>query len=183
MVVENRLARPAEFSDADHMKRLLVVSLLMLASTGHAPPAGALETGEIMPDWTLGDAAGRSVDFRQDSAGSASVVLFWMTTCPYCRALMPNLQKLADEFRGRSVKFYALNVWETGDPVAYLEKNGLSFRLLLDADAVARANDVKGTPGLFVVDAEGRVIYQRQSGEDELDVEIGVREALESALN
>lgn len=164
------------------MRRLLLVTLLMFAAGGGVQLVCALEVGEVMPDWTLNDAAGRPVEFRQDSAGSASVVLFWMTTCPYCRALMPNLQTLADEFRGRPVKFYALNVWETGDPVAYLEKNGLSFRLLLDADDVARANDIKGTPGLFVVDADGRVIYKRQPGEDELDVEIGVRDALESEM-
>src|SRR3546814_9228256 len=32
------------------------------------------------------------------SAGRPTVVLFWATWCPYCKALMPHLQSMLDEY-------------------------------------------------------------------------------------
>jgi hypothetical protein len=80
------------------------------------------------------------------------------------------------------VRFYALNVWEDADPAAHLSKHGYEFELLLSAEPAAAAWGVKGTPGLFVVGPDRRVLYRRGSGEDDFDVEIAVRDALSAAL-
>ncbi len=79
--------------------------------------------------------------------------------------------------------FYALNVWEDGDPQEYFQENGFTFRLLLLADLVAEDYGVKGTPGLFVMDQSHRILYIRQSGEDDVDVKIAVREAIKKVLS
>lgn len=145
-------------------------------------PVQALNTNETAPDWRLADTAGIPVDYYADSAGAVSVILFWATWCPFCRTLMPHLQKVADEYSGRPVRFYALDVWEDGDPVAHMKKRGFTFKLLLQADRVAENYGVHGTPGLFVVDPDHRVIYRRGSGEDDFDVVTAVRESIAAAL-
>jgi len=147
-----------------------------------AGTSSALGVGDSAPDWELARPSGTRSNFHDDSPGSVSVVLFWATWCPYCRTLMPHLQRLAGEFEGRPVRFYALNVWEDADPAAHMSKHGFTFELLLAAEQAARAWGVKGTPGLFVVGRDGRVLYVRQSGEDDLDVEIAVRETVSGAL-
>jgi thiol-disulfide isomerase/thioredoxin len=158
-----------------------LATLALLAAYAMACPA--LEPGNMAPDWRLATPGGETLDFHADSAGSASVVLFWATWCPFCRTLMPHLQKLADEFAGDShVRFYALNVWEDADPVAHMRRHGFSFKLLLAAEPAAQAWGVKGTPGLFVLGPDHRVLYQRRAGDDDQDVEIAVREILNSAL-
>ncbi len=134
------------------------------------------------PDWNLGDAQGRSVDYYADSGESVSVILFWATWCPYCRSLMPHLQALANKYKNRAVKFYALNVWEDGDPEEYFRENGYTFRLLLMADLVAEDYGIKGTPGLFVMDQSHQILYIRQAGEDDVDVSTAVREAIQQTL-
>ena len=156
--------------------------LMAVLLTTQAAAGPTLDVGETAPDWTLAHPDGSRVALHADSAGSVAVVLFWATWCPFCRTLMPHLQKLADEFAGQPVHFYALNVWEDGDPAAHMRERGYSFELLLAAEPAARAWGVKGTPGLFVVDADHRVRYVRRSGEDDMDVEIAVREMLKSML-
>lgn len=142
----------------------------------------ALGIGDKAPDWTLLTPAGQQITFNADSRDQVSVVLFWATWCPFCRKLMPHIQTIADEFRGKPVKFYAIDVWEDGDPVAHFNEHGFTFTLLLSSEPVADAWGVKGTPGLFVVDRDRTIVYQRVSGADDLDVEIALRESIAAAL-
>lgn len=164
---------------AHHRRSLLLVLLLLVCLPG---PALAVGVGDQAPDWSLPTPAGEQVEFYAASKDHVSVVLFWATWCPFCRTLMPHVQLVADEFRGKPVKFYAVNVWEDGDPVAHLKEHGFTFTLLLSGDPVAGDWGVLGTPGLFVVDASRTILYQRSSGADDLDVEIALREGIAAAL-
>ena len=158
----------------------LLVRLILLACV----PLGAwaADIGDMAPDWSLKTPAGEKVQYYADSKDQVSVVLFWATWCPYCRTLMPHIQIVADEFKGKPVRFYALDVWEDSDPVAYLKEHGYSFSLLMSAEPVAAAFGVLGTPGLFVVDKSHTIQYMRVSGEDDLDVEIALWETITAAL-
>lgn len=95
-----------------------------------------------------------------DDLGRPTIILFWATWCPYCKALMPHLQSILDEFPGQ-VDVLALSIRDDGDPAATLAEYGFDFTLFTDADAVAEAWGVKGTPGLFLADAGGRVVFDR----------------------
>ncbi len=37
-----------------------------------------------------------------ESLEGPTIILFWATWCPYCKALMPHLQSIVDEFDGRA---------------------------------------------------------------------------------
>ena len=160
--------------------RNMILGLLLLA--GLPDSAAAVGVGDTAPDWSLKSPAGAQVNFYADSKDQVSVILFWATWCPYCRELMPHIQTVADEFKGKPVRFYALNVWEDSDPVAHMQQHGFTFALLLAAEPAADAFGVKGTPGLFVVDKSHVIRYMRVSGEDDLDVEIALRETITAAL-
>lgn len=144
-----------------------------------APPAG---NDAAVPDWTLQTNEGRSINLYNDSDNNVAIILFWATWCPYCRTLMPHLQQVANEYQDKPVKFYALNVWEDGDPVTYMQENNFTFTLLLKSESAAEAYGVKGTPGLFVVDTEHRVRYMRVSGEDDISVKHAVQKAIDVSL-
>ncbi len=133
---------------------------------------------QTVPDWTLESGRGESLNFITHSAGRPAVLLFWATWCPYCRTLMPELDAVRAEFAADEVTFYALNIWETGDPAAYMREQGYGFELLLDADAVAAQYGVKGTPSVLVVDAARRVVYVRKSGTAHAQVARDVRAIL-----
>jgi len=161
------------------MKGLIFAGCLAILSV----PVSADNSGTVVKDWTLTDEAGAAVNYYEDSLDSVSIIMFWATWCPYCRTLMPHLQHIADEFEGRAVKFYALNVWEDGDPQKYFREKGYTFHLLVLADLVAEDYGVRGTPGLFVLDKNHRIVYLRRSGENDNAVEVAVRDAIKRALS
>ncbi|MEO0971822.1 MAG: TlpA disulfide reductase family protein [Pseudomonadota bacterium] len=117
-------------------------------------------TANDAPNWTLTDATGQEYSFHQEHPKGPSIVLFWATWCPYCKALMPHLQSMLEEYRGeQALRVYAISFREDGDPLKYLERQGFSFIAFPEGgDDVASAYDVSGTPGLFVVDAGGRIV-------------------------
>jgi len=131
---------------------LLTAALLFLA----APPASSQEYPEATP-FSLETAGGAMLDLPAEQQG-IGVYLFWASWCPYCRALMPHLQSLEDEF-GSEVTIYALNFRDQQDPAAYLGEHGFDFVLLPQADDVAEKWGVQGTPGLFIVDRGGRIRF------------------------
>jgi len=54
----------------------------------------------------------------------------------------------------------------------------LTFTLVRDGDAIAEHCGVKGTPGLFLVDAQGQITYKRVGGDAPEKVEAALREKL-----
>lgn len=160
-----------------HFARAMVVCVALVgtASGDAAEPRRA-------PDWTLDDIDGRSVHFHAEAAGKPAVLVFWTTWCPHCRALFPALERVRADFAGRGVHFYALNVWEDGDPEAYLRDHGYHLPLLLAADLVAEDYGISGTPGVYVTDERLYIRYQRSPGAEPTVVEHNLRTTLESLL-
>ena len=154
--------------------------LALVASPLQAEPLA--NATRIAPNWTLTDDNGNEINFYDDAYGQPTVLLFWATWCPYCRALMPHLEKVRRDYSDRGVVFYALNIWEDADPVAYNKEKKLGFRLMLDADEIAKAYGIKGTPGLLAVDGERNIIYARKSGGSPQQVESELTEVLEKLL-
>lgn len=148
-------------SDFRHFRSGLVLSFFSFLLTVGANAGDGLQTGDYAPDWILSNSRGEHISFYQDSADQPAVLLFWATWCPYCAKLMPELEKLRGELADENIKFYALNIWEDADPVAHMQDKGFGFTLLLDADLVAKRYNVRGTPGLFVVNADKSINYIR----------------------
>lgn len=133
----------------------LKARLVALALFAWAPlTAHAQALPEARP-FSLEDASGEQVQLPGAQEG-VGIYLFWASWCPYCRALMPHLQSIKDEY-GDRVTVYALNFRDQQDPRKYIEERGFDFRLFPGADDVAGQWDVQGTPGLFIVDTDGRV--------------------------
>lgn len=107
--------------------------------------------------FTLANAEGEELTLPDHQEG-VGVYLFWASWCPYCRALMPHLQSIVDEY-GEQITVYALNFRDQRDAAGYMDENGFDFVLLPDADGVAKQWGMHGTPGLVIVDRAGEVRF------------------------
>ena len=136
---------------------LLIANFACLAE----PEISAVRT---LDSWSLTDIEQNKLDFAPGAGADYRVILFWASWCPYCKALMPHLERFRQAHKDGSIEFYALNIWEDGDAKAYVEKTAFKFRLFLNADKVAEQYGVKGTPGLFMVNKQNEVLYERRSG-------------------
>lgn len=110
------------------------------------------------PDWTLSDARGKKwplAGFR----GQVVVLDFWATWCKPCVMAMPKLQKLHEQFRGKSVKVIGISTWERGDPAKLMAEKKCAYQLLLNGEEIAEKYGVSALPTLFVIGADGKIIH------------------------
>ena len=54
----------------------------------------SVQSAEIAPDWALVSSEGQTVRLRDEVKQQTTVLFFWATWCPYCKALMPHLQSI-----------------------------------------------------------------------------------------
>ena len=130
------------------------------------------------PAWHGTGVDGKPIVFDPQHRQRPAILFFWATWCPYCEALMPFVQKVYDAAGKGKLDVYAIDIKEDGDPVATLRDRKITFTLVRDGDPIAPLYGVKGTPGLFLVDTHGEIIYQRSGGDEPAKVEAALRDKL-----
>ena len=133
---------------------------------------------DTAPAWRGTGADGKPIVFDPAHRQRPAILFFWATWCPYCEALMPYVQKVYDAAGRGKLDVYAIDIKEDGDPVKTLRERKITFTLVRDGDPIAEKYGVKGTPGLFLVDTHGEIIYQRKGGDEPAQVETALREKL-----
>ncbi len=120
-----------------------------------------VRTGQPAPDFTLPRADGQPGQIALSALRGQVVVLdFWATWCPPCRQMMPALEQLNAEWKGRGVTFLGVN--SDGDIApddlrAFLRENGVSYNVVADDGRAQSLYKVRALPQLFVVGKDGRV--------------------------
>ena len=134
--------------------RTLSLGLLALALILVHPDRALAQAA---PPLSLENAAGEVVTLPRRHDG-VDVYLFWATWCPYCKALMPHLQSIRDEYGG-AVTIFALQIRDEEDPRPFFQENGFDFELIPDADEAMGPYGMRSTPGLVLVDGDGQVRF------------------------
>jgi len=106
--------------------------------------------------------------------GKATVVNFWATWCPPCRAEMPLLLQMADLYGDKFV-LQLVNFKERAVTVQrYMQSSAWTHPVLLDsAGAGAAAWEVKTFPTTFGFDAQGRARWRVRGEYDWSSAEAG----------
>ena len=93
------------------------------------------------------------------AAGRAMVVVFWSTTCPFCRNHNRHVQKLHHAAQGKALA--VLGVARETDPAvvqAYARAQGYEFPITLHTRPLAEALSTRNViPLTVVVDRQGRL--------------------------
>ena len=152
----------------------LVVGLVWALPVRRAGEEGGHHAAHVVPDLDLFERAGVTelreghatpplrlprlnggVTSLADHGDKLVVVNFWATWCQPCTVEMPTLEALWREYRDRGLVVLAVSVdRDAPRPVLdpYVERLGLTFPILLDADlAASRAWRVTGLPATFLV--------------------------------
>jgi thiol-disulfide isomerase/thioredoxin len=135
-------------------------------------------TGQEATDFTLPDLSGASHTLSK-LRGQVVLLDFWASWCGPCRMTMPMVDKLANEFRGKGLVVYSVNLRESPAVAeGYIKKRGLSLPVLLDERGdVAGKYQVVSIPSLVIVGRDGKVASHMVGAHPEEDL----REALSDA--
>lgn len=117
-------------------------------------------------DWAWGltslDGQTRTLaDFR----GQVVLVNSWATWCPPCRAEMPSLEKLYQEY-GDKVSMILVTQEEAAVVKEYIDKKGFSFPVYISRGGYPQAFSSKSIPTTFIVNKKGQVVFQRSGAFD-----------------
>ena len=118
--------------------------------------APAPEIGRLAPDFTLVDLEGNQVSLS-DFRGKTVFVNFWASWCPPCRAEMPEIEAVYQEYKDRGVVVIGVDIRETEDVVRqFVEQGGYSWIFILDATgAVSNDYRITAIPTSFFIDKDG----------------------------
>lgn len=128
------------------------------AATGGGIPAP--QAGFISPDFTLTTLDGETVTLS-GLRGRVVLLNIWASWCPPCRAEMPAMQRVWEEYQARGLVVLAVNstIQDTpADAQTFVSENGLTFPVLLDTGGeVTRLYRVSSLPTSFFIGADGTI--------------------------
>jgi thiol-disulfide isomerase/thioredoxin len=150
----------------------------------------AVEVGDVAPEFVGPDEYGNEVSFPDVIDGKPTILVFWATWCPYCKAFMPFLEQIQKDYGDDSINVVMINHKERGegDAVAYIKSLNFSVIAVLEGDPIGDAYKVDFIPGLMIANADGRIAWKRESTELPAGRQVGefwdmkVREQLDKML-
>jgi hypothetical protein len=143
-------------------------------------PIGGLGVGKQAPPIKAGTWLNGETPASQTAPGKVRVVHGWFTACPVCWQKAPELVRLHAKYGESQVEFLGLT--PDGDDIhshieGFLDKNGITWPNGYDARQTLIDFEVTGFPCVWVIDAKGKIVWNRDSPES---LEEGIQAALAS---
>ena len=151
-------------------QRITLYILVLIAGASwiflNAAPAGAPSVGSTSapqagftaPDFTLKTPAGETYTLSE-LKGNAVLVNLWATWCPPCRAEMPAIQKMYDEYKDQGFVVLAVNSTVQDSVIeipTFTSEYSLNFPILLDElGDVTRMYQVRSLPSSYFINRLG----------------------------
>lgn len=139
-----------------------------------APQARALQRGKVMPvpgmfvpTVRAATTAGDSITVGETKAGRSQVLIYFATTCQYCRETLPAWTRISRALLADSLRRFDV-VWVSMSPRdstrTYLAEHGITFPVVhMPHWKINRLLRVNGVPMTVVADHNGRVIHVHPS--------------------
>jgi thiol-disulfide isomerase/thioredoxin len=107
-------------------------------------------------------------------AGKVTLLNFWATWCPPCKAELPSIERLASLMKGLDFQIAAVSVGEKADTVRkFIAKEKYTFPVYLDATGELGASFAsQGIPTTYIVDKSGKVIAATVGGREYDDPDV-----------
>lgn len=155
---------------AKHWRFLSLAALILsagwIALTARFFPSGtggripAPRQGFLAPDFELTTLEGEAVQLSR-LQGQPVIVNFWATWCAPCKAEMPAMQRVYEQFRDQGLVILAVNATnqDTRQAAAdFTSQYSLTFPILLDTGAeAAQQYQVRALPVTFFIDRAGNI--------------------------
>ncbi len=124
----------------------------------------SLSCAEVSYDFTLKDLDGRQVSLS-DYKGKVVFLDFWATWCPPCRASIPQIEKMYQEFyEDEDFVVLGINMQEDKDTIEkFIKNNEINYPVLLSDNKVISNYKIRSIPAFFVIDRDGEV-YKKYTG-------------------
>ena len=146
------------------MRKISILLALLLIAASSAFAQQVLKPGEAAPGFS-GQALDGTVYDLDQLQGKVVVLTFWTTRCEICHSEIPNLNRVADRYRGKDVVFLAVTMDNEAKVNPYLKRNPFNFNILPNSFGVMlkyadrdRAGNINmGFPAHFLISRNGTI--------------------------
>ena len=153
---------------------------LALSIGAFAMSAGAIEVGQVAPDFEL---PGKASPVRlSDSKGKAVYLDFWASWCGPCKQSFPWMGEMQAKYKAQGLRVVAVNLdQKPADAQAFLKETPAAFDVAFDTSGkTPKAYAIQGMPTSVLIGADGRVISMHSGFKPEQrgELETQIRRAL-----
>ncbi len=147
---------------------LCFAASLALAGAALADPPAI---GAAAPNFQLTTVDGKPFSLADaEKSNKAVVLMFIATKCPYSNAYNDRMRQMAEDYAKKGILFVGINSNKTEPETevkAHAKEHKWSFTLAKDpGNKVADLYDAKHTPEVFVVGADGKLLYHGRIDEN-----------------
>lgn len=133
---------------------------------------GGVDIGDIAPDFSGPTPDGETISLSDVLAenGKVTIVEFWASWCPYCRAEMPNVSNIYKKYHDKGLEIISVSIdqnkseWVNGIEEFDMDWAHISNLMEWD-DPVAALYGVTSIPTNFLLNEDGEVIAKGLKGE------------------
>jgi peroxiredoxin len=129
-----------------------------------------LQTGELVPDFSLLNAQGGQIAVPSALRGKVVLIHFWADWCSYCLKELEGSKRLIQRYRSEGLEILAINLKQSPQETSHwIERLALNYPVLFDGNGrVATTFGVTGLPTSYLIDRQGR-LQRRIIGEMRTD--------------
>ena len=134
--------------------------IILSANTTNAATdkMSAPQAGFAAPDFTLKTPGGEEYTLSELKR-NAVLVNLWATWCPPCRAEMPTIEKIYQEYKDQGLAVLAVDMTYQDDPAKvapFVQKYGLTFPILLEETGnVGALYQLRSIPSSYFINRAG----------------------------
>lgn len=121
-------------------------------------PAKETPSVKIAPDFSLPDIEGNT--FRlSDLKGKIVLIDFWATWCPFCRASIPILKELYNDYKDKGLEIVGIALEYDGGVALkrLVREENISYYVLLGNEKLAKEYSAFGVPTRFLINQKGEI--------------------------
>jgi len=150
------------------------------------PAILGIEVGNIAPDFNLKKLGGGRSSLS-DYRGTVVLVNFWATWCGPCKAEMPSMEALYQQFEREDFEILAvsIDIDKTPEVNAFIKNYGFTFPVLLDDQFTVNDHyQVRVVPTTVVVDRKGIITHRLLGAKDwnDRDSQLFIEKLIQSNL-
>ena len=138
-----------------------ILTPLLFPSVQASDEPSAAHPGFAAPDFTLETPEGDLVSLS-DYQGRPVLVFLWASWCSVCKATLPGLQTVYQDFAPQGFEILAVNMTTQdtlSSAISYFDSQSYTFPMLIDADGqVAKDYQMHALPTSILIGPDGVVL-------------------------
>lgn len=150
-------------------KQILAIALLLISFVGMCQETAPTAPKSTLPSVELKTLDGKKFNIKDlSNNGKPIIISFWATWCKPCVKELTTIAEVYEQWQKETgVKLVAISVDDTRSAAKvgpFVDGKGWDYEVLLDVNGdLKRAMNVNEVPHMFIVNANGEIVWQHTS--------------------